>query len=130
MARAGRREVCGQLAVHALAEADQDPCGKPCFGFGQGEPQRVAGAIAERLERARRCLAHDRQRPRVQAPGRARAPQVLAVGVIVRGWPQPAAHLDDRPRRHRGERRQRGGDQHLGAIEGEPEAGNLSPVAR
>ena len=38
------------VAVHAFAEADQDPGGEPGLGLGERPLQGVAARVAERLE--------------------------------------------------------------------------------
>ena len=64
MADPGRGEGGGQVAVHAVAQPDQDGRGQPALRLGQDLLERVAGRLAEGLEPAgeRVVVADERQR--------------------------------------------------------------------
>ena len=94
MAGAGRREVRGQVAVHPLAQPDQDPGGQARLRLGERGAERVARSVAQRLEREPRRRRDDVHAARVQAARRARAPQVLAVAVVLGRRAEAAGHLD------------------------------------
>ena len=86
MADAGRRERGSEVAVDAVAQADEDAGGQARLGLGQDPGQGLAGATPQRLEPAPEVVG---RRLDIERPGRERADradplQVLPVGRIGR----------------------------------------------
>ena len=80
----GGRERGSEVAVDAVAQADEDACGEARLGLGQDAGQGLAGATPQSFEPAPEVLG---SRLHIESPGRERADradplQVLPVGRI------------------------------------------------
>ena len=113
VAHPGRRERRREVAVHAVAQADEDPGREPRLGLGEDAGQRLARASPESLEattRVVRCRL-DGQRSRGERPDRADPRQVVAVWRV---GPRPDRAIDghdvarERPRGSGGASRRHG----------------------
>ena len=73
MADAGGRERRCEVAIHRVAQADQDPRRESGLGLGQHAAERVGRTAPQRLESSPRVIGHrlDADGPRLERSGRA-----------------------------------------------------------
>ena len=131
MADAGGREGRGEVPIHRVAQADQDPCRESGLRLGQHAGERLGGTASQRFESSPRVVGHrlDADGPRLERPGRADPLEVRAIW-RVGAWEDPAvdhhAIARDHDRIARQRRRDRERDRGVGR---RPERRHLLSVA-
>ena len=102
MAGSGGREVRREVAIHPVAETDQDARGEPRLRLGHGPVESVGGPATEAFERGleRPLRRKGTQTVRAQRADRT-DPREVGTVVIGRRRADPTAELDAIPRDER-----------------------------
>jgi hypothetical protein len=118
VARARGRERGGKVAIHAVAQADEDAGREARFGFGHGPFEAISRGSPEALQRAhdRVLRGHDLEGIRAQRASGPDAGKVRAV-VVGRRWPDAPLQLDAVARHDGGIPGQRRGNERRLAVE-------------